>query len=128
MSKFIDTMKSDPPRMVVLFRYGSNGNEEFQWGVVSSIPILTLIGHIKRVQVELIEAAPIMACDQQALVITWDVKARQFWDFVHPDIPVDPLVGMLETIKGALVDSRLAQQAAAQRTRIVGPDGQPVRT
>ena len=125
MSKFFDTVKEDTPRLVVMYQRGPDGSELFQWGIVGNIPILTLIGAVVRVQTELAADAYHAECDQPALVIVWDAKEYEVHCFLHQDIPTEPLVGMLETIKAALVGSRLAQHLAAQR--ILGPDGSAVR-
>jgi len=128
---FKETMATDPPRMVVLFRYGGDGAEQYQWGVVKFIPVLSLIGAIIRVQNELVngEWLPQSTEGEPALVITWDEATKEFSHFLHAEIPTDSLVGMLETIKSMLVDSRIAQHTAAQRIqpRILGPNGQPIR-
>lgn len=133
---FTEAMATDPPRLVVLFQRGPDGNERFQWGVVHEVPVLTLIGAIVRVQSELPLLEPGDArhdCPREALVLSWNVPSDPaivlptntlHW-FVHKDIPIDQLVGMLETIKVAMVTGRMGQRAAADR--ILGPDGNPMR-
>lgn len=131
MSTFENSVKDDTPRLVVMFRRGPDGGEQFQWGVVGAMPILTLIGYIARIQSDLVNelAEERNSCPHLALVVArteGEVMPLRTWDWwVHPDIPVDPLVGMLDTIKAALIDSRTAQQALAQRTQLLGPDGKP---
>jgi hypothetical protein len=133
-------IKQDTPRLVVMFHRPAPDQERFQWGIVGKLPILSLIGYLTRVQNELPLLEPgdeRHACPQSALVITWgpdpgakDVVEYQkygFNYFVHHDIPVDSLVGMMETIKAAMVGSQLAQQARDQQVGIVGPDGHPMR-
>ncbi len=130
MSKFSDCVKNDTPRLVVMFHRPEPKQERFQWGMVGSLPILTCIGCIARVQVELPLIEPDddrYHCPQSALVIAWDAANQRFDWFVHPDIPVDSLVGMLETIKAALVNSQLAQQIRNNQVGIVGPDGRPMQ-
>ena len=131
MNDFAEVLATNPSRLVVTFRRGPDGSEQFQWGVVGNIPILSLIGHILEVQRELIQYEYIPECDAEgqppALVIVWDVSEQTFKDYKHPAIPNVSLVGMLEVIKGLLVTSRMAQHMAAQQTRIVGPDGRPMR-
>ena len=126
MSNFSEVMIGNPPRFVVLFQRGHDGSEEFRWGVLGNIPILTLIGYLVHVQADIVNDEWMPECDEPALVITWHEEDHSLRHFLHPDIPRDPLVGMLETIKGLLVNSRLAQHAAAQQTRLLGPDGQPM--
>lgn len=126
MTTFAEAITTNPPRLVVLFQEGVDGREQFQWGVVGNIPILTLIGAISRIQGELAFRAA-EPCDKTAFVLAWDAEDKTTSWFVHPSIPTDPLVGMLETIKEALVVSRLGQCAAAQRVQVLGPDGNPMR-
>ncbi len=127
--KFAD-IQNDTPRLVVMFRRPAPNQEQFQWGIVGKLPVLTLIGYIHRVQVELPLIEPQDTryhCPESALVIVWDVDNLVFHWFVHPDIPMDSLVGMLETIKAAMVDSKLAQQVRNQQVGLLGPDGQPIK-
>lgn len=137
--KFTD-LKQDTPRLVVMYSRSPDGGDLYQWGMVppsGGIPMLTLVGTIIRVQAELPMLEPSdMRFDstQAALVIAWvnvaksgePVKMKCDW-FVCPSIPVDSLVGMLETIKAAIIGSRQARQAASQQVCLVGPDGQPMR-
>ncbi len=130
MTTFAEAMATNPPRLVILFQRGGDGAEHFQWGTEKVMPALSLIGAIIRVQAEL----PLLEpgderhdCNPSALVLAWDATTRTVQWFVNKDIPIEPLVGMLEVIKASLVGSRLAQHAAAQQMRIVGPDGQPIR-
>ncbi len=126
-SGFTETVKEDTPRLVVMFKREGE-QERFQWGMVGGMPLLSLIGCVARVQAELPMLEPgdtRYECPDSALVIAWDGK-RFDW-YVHKDIPVDSLVGMLETIKAALVGSNAARQQAAQQVGLVGPDGRPIR-
>lgn len=124
---YAETVSSNPPRMVVMFRRAQDGAEQYEWGVIGSMPILTLIGYIGRIQTELVNGGWIPECDNPvpALVIAFD--GRELSHFVHPDIPTDSLAGMLEVIKSMLVGSRMGQHAGAQRATILGPDGKPMR-
>lgn len=127
---FDETMKTDPTRLVVLFRIMEDGSEQFQWGVVGSMPLLSLIGYIGRVQADLVNGAWSPECGgdpDQALVVAWDEADRSLTHFTHPDVPAYPLAGMLETIKSMLVMSKLGQSAGAQKVQLLGPDGIPMR-
>lgn len=133
MERFDAVLESNPPRLVVQARKDADGNEQYQWGVVGNIPVISLIGQIAYTQNDLLRNCWVLTCPQPALVIVWDAATREFETFISPDLDTIPLVGMLELVKGALVSSRLAQAMAAQRvqmatqTRILGPDGNPVR-
>lgn len=124
MSKFEELVKQDTPRLVVMFKL-ENEKEMFQWGVVGKMPLLSLIGFMSRIQGDVAYGSGI-ACPQSALVITWDEKRHSFSWYLHPDIPVDSLVGMMEAIKQTLVSSQMARQAASQQI-ILGPVGAPIR-
>lgn len=126
MSKFSEAMATNPSRLVVLFRHDECGQEQFTWGIVGTLPTITLIGYLTRVQAGLAHrwAEPRQDCDQSALVVAW-TDGKFSW-FVHPDIPVDSLVGMLDLIKAYLVDSKLAEQASAAQTGLVDKNGKPI--
>ena len=125
MRKFTDAVNQDTPRLVVEFQYDDSNQEQIKWGVVGNMPVLTLVGFVERVQAELAFRKP-EECDYMALVIAWDADEKIFRYFVNPQIPVDPLVGMLETIKVVLVDSQRAK-VAQQQSRLFGPDGSMYR-
>lgn len=127
MKDFAELIATNPPRIVVSFRRNHDGSEEFEWGIVGNVPVLTLIGHLVAVQRKLCADEYISECPESAFVMAWDDEEKELRHFISSDIPEEPLVGMLEVIKGVLVGSRLAQMAAAQQTRIMGPDGRPMR-
>lgn len=125
---FAELMATNPARLVVQYTQARDGSEQFQWGVVGKIPVMNLIGGVARAQADLTGGKWIPGCesDPAAFVLVWHPEERRFEHFVHRDIPADPLVGMLKVIEAIMVDSRLAQHAASQ-TRILGPDGNPMR-
>ncbi len=131
MLNFAELMATNPPRIEVIFSRGQDGEERFQWGMTNTAaPIMSVIGAIIRAQAELPLLEPgdwRHCCDRPSLILAWDADSKSVHWFVGPDIPMDPLLGMLETIKSLLVDSQLAQRAAANQSRIVGPDGSPMR-
>ena len=121
---FDDTMQSNPPRLVVMWRIAEDGGEQYHWGISGkSVPILSLIGSIVESQFDIVNGEWIQECtnEQPAFVLAFDAVERSFSHFKHPDIPNESLVGMLEVIKQILVASRLAQQTAG--VSILGPDG-----
>ena len=124
MNQFTD-IQQNTPRLVVEFTRPEPDKEQFKWGIVGSIPVLTLIGYIVRVQAELGFMKP-KDCDQMALVIVWNVENHKFDYFVNEMIPVDSLVGMLEIIKLHLIGTQMGQQQD-QRTKLFGPDGSILR-
>lgn len=127
MDTFAD-IKQDTPRLVVMFKV-EDGREMFQWGIHGNIPVMSLVGCIVRVQSELPLLEPgdeRYNCPEQAVVIAWDNKDREFAWFVHKDTPLDPMLGMLETVKGMIISANAAQKIASQQI-LLGPDGRPAR-
>ena len=128
-TKFTNSVEQDTPRMVVAFQ--CNGDKEmYRWGIVGTMPVLSLIGYIGRVQAELDRTCgqyppARRECPEPALVVTWDDAQKQFDWFVHPSVPLDSLLGMLEIVKTALVATHMAH-AQAGHAALVGPDGRPL--
>ena len=126
MSNFAEVVKQDTPRLVVECEVVPGKGERFKWGMVGALPLLTLIGYIARVQHDIIGqlAERRNECSEVAFVIAWTGTTFDWW--LHRDIPVDSLVGMLETIKLALI-SQAATPAARgkQGPSLLGPDGRP---
>lgn len=119
-------IQQNTPRLVVEFTRPEPDKERFRWGIVGSMPVLTLVGYIVRVQAELAFRKP-EECGAMALIVVWDAEALQFSYFVNPAIPVDSLVGMLETIKISLIGSASGSaQPDNQKVGIFGADGQPL--
>lgn len=126
---FVETVKQDTPRLVVLFK-NEGGAEQFSWGIVGNVPMMSLIGAIIAAQTDLATFKgaypPSRVCLEPALVIAWDGSCDFKW-FVHPSIPLYSLLGMLETIKAMLAGAQLSQMAAAQQTGLVAPSGRPIQ-
>src|SRR5689334_11448355 len=129
MSLYSDLMKTNPPRLVVLFRRGDDGSEQFEWGIVGKFPSLTLLGCIHAAQDQLSRGEWTAECEneQPAFAIALDLHNQEVEFFKHPDIPIYPLVGMLETIKEMLTASKVSKHVASQNFRLMGPDGTPLR-
>jgi hypothetical protein len=136
MNDFDQVMQNNPARVVITFQRDPTGNEQFQWGIVGKAPVLSIIGGIIKAQVQLqtsqlddgaMDLSASRYCEPMAFVLVWDEGLRRTNWYVNKDIPCDPLVGMLETVKITLVGSRIAQHAAAQQVRILGPTGEPIR-
>ena len=95
------------------------------------MPGMSLIGAISGVQSALIQVEPLAfeRCDESALVLAFlkdEPAGEQFAWFVHPDIPLEPLIGMLEMIKQTFVGAQMAQMAATQ-SRILRANGGVIR-
>jgi hypothetical protein len=132
VSSFTETVKPDTPRLVVTYHRDERAQERFQWGVVGEIPILALLGAIARAQDGLLNHVPDGECPERALVIAWNALHGECAWFVHPDVPVLPLVGMLGLVRATIEATHMARQAAAQQvpaqglSRLLGPDGAPL--
>ena len=114
MSDFAEIMQTNPPRMVVLWRRAPDGTDQFQWGVVGNIPLLSLIGAIIQIQSDMANQLVEFGreCPGQAFVLAWDKENFNWW--VSRSIPMYPLVG-----------SRQGQRKVAEKV-ILGPDGNPI--
>lgn len=138
MDKLEEIIRTNPTisRLVVTYKKGGDGKDHFQWGICGAIPVAHLIGYIVRIQSDLMFRSP-EHCQASALAILYkEIEApdgvklacnHSMTYFVNRDIPVDPLLGMLETVKAALVGSRVGQSAVAQRVQVLGPDGTTMR-
>lgn len=122
MNELINTMNQDTPRLVVEFTRPAPDQEQFKWGIVGKLPALTLVGFIVRVQAELAFRKP-EECDKMALVVAWDAEENRFEYVVDPRIPIDSLVGMLETIKLSLIG---IAQVKDDKIGMFGADGRPL--
>lgn len=128
---FEEAMATNPARLVILHRV-NGGADQFQWGIVGEVSVLTIIGAIACAQARLMTGDfMVKECPEQAFVIAVTADGQIHY-FVSHKIPVEALIGMLETIKAAMVGSRLAQHAASQqmvqaKTPILGPDGAPIK-
>lgn len=124
-SKFTSTIKEDTPRLEVRYKL-IDGQDNYEWGIVGSIPMLSLLGGIIRTQVELhsSEGQPNSSnrCVESKFTLVWSEEGKFFRWFVNPDIPTDSLIGMLETIKLAVGMSLAARRVAAQ-SQLVVPQG-----
>ena len=120
MSTFEELMESNPPRLVVQFSRNPAGEETFTWGMVGNLQKMSLIGNVASAQHDLLAETYIAECPLPALVIVGGEPSHLF---VDPDIPIDPLVGMLEVIKTYLVSALLASKLSG----LVGPDGRPIQ-
>lgn len=110
--KYAD-IQQNTTRLVVLY---SHDNEQFQWGMIGSFPVMTLLGYITEVQNELIDwdlKSVRWMCPESALVIVLDSDGT-LYRFVNEHIPTYPLVGMLETVKVELIASYRLQQKVQQ--------------
>lgn len=130
MSNFADRVKQDTPRLVVTCHLMPDGDTRFAWGMVGGMPALSTLGCILRVQQELLSGLfENRDCPERALVIAYykrDDGGESFDWYVHKDIPTEQLVGMLETIKVALMGSAQRTQAVQQANPgLLGPDGRP---
>lgn len=113
-------IQQNTPRLVVEFR---PEQDRFGWGIVGQMPILTVVGFLARVQSDLFFRTP-PECPEMALVVVWDAETKTFDYFVHPAIPVDPLVGMLDAIKMSLIESQFAKPQNG--IGLFGADGKPL--
>ena len=137
INDFAEKVTKDTPRIVVNYRL-NNGNDEFSWGVTNGVPVAAGIGALGRVQVELATYyhssyyATIKNCPDHCLVLVWDVATKECEFYLHPDLPVDGLIGTLEIIKVTMVTmqmSKVDREAGGSRDEfnVLGLDGKLFR-
>lgn len=117
------------PRLVVMHLRNQDGSSRgLNWGVCGGFPVMAMIGMLTRIQMELqlglTDRVP-EPCSVEALAVLYDPQENKFQWFVHPDIPVDPLVGYIDLIKSTMASSHMAQGVARDQTCLLGPDGMP---
>lgn len=128
MKTFAEAMESNPPRLVVKFSWGPDNDEQFEWGITATMPMMSLIGELCDVlTADLQGGTDVAECDQSALVIIYDIEAREFNTYIDPCIPTAPLKGMLEVIKHLLVADKIGQALGKAGTGLIGPNGRPLR-
>lgn len=119
--KLKDVCQQDTPRLVIEYN-----NNNLTWGIVGTVPFLPLVGYLARIQSDLFFKTP-KTCDPIALVVVFDGKDFDY--FLNPSIPVNPLVGILEMIKLALLQSIHAANEMQRNhgINLYGTDGQPLK-
>lgn len=133
MSKFTEIVKEDTPRIIIKFEFDEQGRDQYEWGNIGNIPLMSLIGGIVNVQVELSDISldrlviHDKICPDQMLVITWDKDTKDFDWFVHRNVPKYGMLGMLDLIRATMVDSIRARQSTIQQPTLVDINGQPIR-
>lgn len=134
MNEYEKLMTTNPPRLVIVMQPAVQG-EQFGWAMMGNggIPSLSLIGSLAKVQadLDLSRNEPCHACSDVALVIAWDEGKKQAEWFVHPSIPSEPLLGMIEVVKQMVLLPILQQQmqnmARQKGPALLGPNGMPMK-
>lgn len=120
---FAELMQTNPPRMVVLFNRAPDGQEQFQWGMVGSIPILAMIGKIDEVKFHLHAGSFIPECEQCALIIAVE-PGGEIVTYLNGDIPRLSLAGILDVARTVIINQFLAN---ANKSPVLGPNGMPLK-
>jgi hypothetical protein len=111
-----------------------DGKRIMTWGVnrPEHVPSLDMIGAVIRAQNLLSDRSfsdmdPWFEwCTECRFVIAWYGPHPEF--FLHKDIPIDKLLGMLEVVKSTLMASMIMRQQQQQhdKVRMYGTDGRVV--
>lgn len=130
MTKFLEAWVKSIPRVVVQWEKGATPDKDkYSTTLQGGMPVSQLVGFLTRVQSELMFRRP-DECDELALVVFFDPATMKMSWFVHPSVPVDPLIGTLEVLKATLVGNQLAdiakQQARAAQNGLVDQFGNPI--
>lgn len=124
MTTFSEILQTCPTWLAVECQVMPDGKERFGWKLVGSVPILTLLGVILKVQGELLAGNLIDPIDEPLLVIVQD-KGSDFCWWVNGDIPTYALAGFLETVKDAIKSPQSMAKAHQHGVGVLGPDGRP---
>lgn len=124
---FREAMETNPARLVVQWRQAQGGRDEYQWGIVGDLPVLSVIAKLVEVQAKLVGGEWVSECDDDLPALVLVLSSDGLETYLDRRIPSDSLCGMLEIIKAMLVNSRLAMMQAANKVQLYGPDGSPMR-
>jgi hypothetical protein len=108
----------DTPRFEVRYVRDENGDDQFDWGVCGRIGFLELFSAIARTQLILLHEGNVPRCERSALVLEWTGSGYEL--SMHPDIPIEPLVGMLEIIKVGYANNSKAAVKLRNQQVILG--------
>lgn len=122
VSRFTKLMEGNPPRLMVRHRKDESGQDQFEWGITGGMPVLDLIGFLAKFQ----RVEGTIQDEVRALVIIWIPEMNDFEWFIHRNMPENGTLGVVESIKSLLIDSRNAQAVTSKRVEILGPTGQPL--
>ena len=127
MSKYrsvTEALESSVAHLVIDYFRDPDGNERFDWKVEGKLPSLTTVGALTRVQFELTTRVS-DECELVQLILIWNGTSYSW--FVHPSIPRDTLVGMMEKVKIQILGSLMVNDAKKARPGVLGLDGRPFR-
>ena len=127
-----DNKDKVPPHLVVRFKLDANNDEQFEWGVTGGIPMMGLLGALCNAQVALsmgMHRQEGLKWHPGTFLLVWDADTRRFGLECDPDIPIEPIVGMIEVVKDTVKANiaRSAQAQLAMQRVLVGIDGRPIR-
>lgn len=124
MTPFAEIIQKCPTWLAIEYQVMSDGKERFSWKLVGSMPILTLLGVILKVQRELLIGNFIDPINEPLLVIAQDEGGDFDW-WVNGDIPTYALAGFLETVKDTIKSPQSMAKTQQQGISVLGPDGRP---
>ncbi len=90
-------------RVVIDYRPASNA---WSWRFEGSFPIVRLAGYVVRTQIQLVHRT-MPVCKEAAMLVEYDETTRKFSCQVAEGLPMDELLGTLETMKSQLIDAEL---------------------
>lgn len=135
---YTELAESNTPRVTIVC-HKVNDNHAYNVSISGEHQIFRLIGGICRAQQELVtyqsgapgigDSDPTFRHCEDPLLVVFFLKDSICW-FVNPEIPIDDLLGTLETVKLQVIQQQQQQAArmqAMQTPLVLGPNGQPFR-
>jgi hypothetical protein len=123
MITYTEAVQNNMSRLVIGYtRVGSE--DRFNWGVAGSCSVMSFIGALSCIHQRIVSSQSICSCEEQVLAIV--VDNGKFLNFLGDNIPLEPLLGMLEVVKSCLVDACMANMQSGRETGLVGVNGKPI--
>lgn len=132
IERYNSIVKPTTPRLVFDYECEEGGKESLKWGMHGLVPTQLLIAAMIRAQVKLSEGNMhtnwFERCPETKLVIAWPsmdptvnlpvpVKHHKLLWFLHPSVPMEPLLTMLEVAKSTILASMLMRQQQEQQAQ-----------
>lgn len=125
MTRYEEIVKPNTPVLVV--RYRIEDKELFEWEVIGSIPILSLIATMVKIQQKLNNCLPWQLyrlenrlSPNQELIITYNPADKSFDWFIGENVSFASMAGYLEIVKLSILTAPAVAKLAAQQ-QIVRP-------
>lgn len=130
-----EVMAENPPRLVITYKLKGE-QQQFDWGMVGQLPMLSIIGKLVEVSSDILigremqqryyDSVQYPGQPMSLVIAQGHLNSSAFVWFMHRDIPHTELIGMIETIRMGLI-MQIQVQAQKERTSpLLDPNGMPI--